>query len=327
MNSRRLLAWTLCLISLMTWAGVSLAQGWPSKPVRVIVPYPPGTSSDVTMRAIGEKLSQKWGQPVVVENKPGASEIVGILSVVQAQPDGYTIGMATEGGLEVNAFLFSKLPYNPVTDLTPITRLVGGPLVYVVRGDSPHNTIGQLLDAAKKAPGKISYGSSGAGGGIHLSVNWLAVQAGNVQFIHAPYRGANLAVQDVLAGSIQFAASPLSIVMPFITDGKLRAIAATSTARLRTLPNVPTLSELGYMDSDYYYMLALAGPAKLPPAVASKIATDVRAIVRDPEFQAKYTEPFGFTLFTDSPEEFAQFLAIDREKQRARVKAANVQLD
>jgi tripartite-type tricarboxylate transporter receptor subunit TctC len=327
MNSRRRLTMTLFLMSLMTCSAVSFAQEWPSKPVRVVVPYPPGTSSDSLMRAVGEKLSQKWGQPVIVENKPGAGEILSITSVTGAEPDGHTLVLTTEAGIELNPFLFSKLPYNPVTDLTPITRLIGGPLVYVVKADSPYATIGQVLDAAKKSPGTISYGSPGKGTTIHLSVNWLGVQAGNVEFIHAPYRGSTLSVQDVLGGNVHFTAAALAIVTPFITDGKLRALATTSNARLRTLPNVPTLNELGYKDSVSYFMLALSGPAKLPKAVASRIASDVRAVMREPDFQARHTEPFGYALFNDTPEEFAKFLASDREKQAARVKAANVRMD
>ena len=236
-----------------------------------------------------------------------------MFKILRSSSRACTLVLTTEAGIELNPFLFSKLPYNPVTDLTPITSLIDGPLVYVVKADSPYAT--------------ISYGSSGKGTTIHLSVNWLGVQAGNVEFIHAPYRGSILSVQDVLGGNVHFTAAALAIVTPFITDGKLRALATTSNARLRTLPNVPTLNELGYKDSVSYFMLALSGPAKLPKAVASRIASDVRAVMREPDFQARHTEPFGYALFNDTPEEFAKFLASDREKQAARVKAANVRLD
>lgn len=264
---------------------------------------------------------------MVVDNRSGASEVIAATSVARAKPDGYTLFLATEVGLETNPFLFSKLAYNPTTDFTPISRIIEGPLVYVVRADSPIQTIQQLVLQAKENPGKVSYGSSGAGGAVHLAVNWFSEVAGKVPFTHVPYRGSAPAVQDLLAGNLQFTAAPLSLVAPFIKDNRLRPIATTGAARIRTLPAVPTLNELGYRESVVQFMFGLVGPAHMLPALANRIAADVAIVMREPDFQAKNVEPNGFVLAVETPAEFAHYLGANRESQRSRVKAANVQID
>ena len=315
------------LVGLLWFVSAAYAQEWPNQPVTIVVPYPPGGAADIMARRLSERLATRWRQPVVVENRAGGNEIIGAISVIKARPDGYTLLFATEVGLETNAFLYSKLPYDPKLDFTPITRVAEGPLVYVVRNDSPVRNMRELIAAAKDKPGTVSYGSSGAGGSMHLAVNWLGVVAGNVDFLHVPYKGAAPAVVDLLGGLLHFTAPPLSVVAPYIKDNRLRPIATTGAARIRSLPEVPTLTELGYRDSVIQFMFALVGPAKLPPEIASRIAADVGAVMRDPEMQSRSLEPFGFVLAVETPAEFAQFLTANQEKQRRRVKAANVQLD
>lgn len=324
---RRFLAWAFLALSAAFSGLPAAAQEWPAQPVTIVVPYAPGGAVDIMARALSEKLTARWKQPVVVENRSGAAEVIAATSVARAKPDGYTLFLATEVGLETNPFLFSKLAYNPAADFTPISRVIEGPLVYVVRADSPVKTIQQLVQQAKDQPGKITYGSSGTGGAVHLAVNWFAIVSGNTPFTHVPYRGSAPAVQDILAGTIQFTAAPLSLVAPFIKENRLRAIATTGQARIRTLPEVPTLAELGYRDSVIHFMFGLVGPAKMSPALAAKIAGDVGAVARDPEFQARNVDANGFVLATEAPADFARYLAGNRENQRARVKAANVQLD
>lgn len=327
MKAHNLFLSAVAAMAMAGFVGRANADAWPTMPVHIIVAYPAGSATDTLARQIGEKLTLRWKQAVVIENRPGAAETLATNAVVRAKSDGYTLLMATEVANETNPFLFSKLSYNPETDLTPITRLIDAPFVYVVRTDSPYHTLGQLVDAAKKQPDGVSYGSTGPGASVHLAVNWFATVAGNVQFKHVPYRGLILAVQDLLGGQIDFTIAPLSLVMPYIKDGKLRPLASTSAVRLRMLPDVPTETELGYRDSVISTMFQLSGPAKMPPELTNKIATDVSAVLKDPDFQAKNTEPFGYSVVAGTPAEFVQFLAIDREKQRARVKAANVRLD
>jgi tripartite-type tricarboxylate transporter receptor subunit TctC len=303
------------------------AQEWPRQSVHLVVPYAPGGAVDIMARVLSERLSQRWKQSVVVENRAGGAEVIAASYVARAKPDGYTLFLATEIGLETNAFLFSKLPYNPQTDFTPITRVIEGPLIYVVKSDNAIRSMPDLIAAARKNPGKLSYGSSGTGGSIHLATNWLAGVAGNVQFVHAPYKGSAPTMSDLLAGVIDFTAAPLSVVAPYVADGRMRAIATSGTKRIASLPDAPSFVDLGYKDAVSHFMFGIVGPANMPPELASRIAEDVGAVMRDKDFQARNVDPFGFTLAVETPAQFSVFLRNDRENQRARVKAANVQLD
>lgn len=313
--------------AVMSFATAAGAQQWPQQSVKIVVPYLPGGAVDIMARVLAERLGARWKQAVVVDNKAGGSEIVAATFVRDSPPDGYTIFLATEVGLETNAYLFSKLPYDPEKDFLPITRVVEGALIYAVRADSPYKTMKDLIAQAKAKPNTVSYGSSGPGGAIHLATAWLGTVAGNVQFLHVPYRGSAPTMTDLLAGQIEFTAAPLSVVAPFIESGKMRAIAVSGPARLAPLPDVPSFAELGYEKAVSQFMLALVGPAKMPPAVAALIASEVAAVVADKAFQEKNVDPFGFKVATETPASFKAFLQKDKEIQRARVKAANVKLD
>ncbi|WP_296560439.1 tripartite tricarboxylate transporter substrate binding protein [Pigmentiphaga sp.] len=303
------------------------AQDWPKLPVRIVIPYPAGAgAADTLARQLGERLSQKWKQPVIIDNKPGAVEILATTAVAQAKPDGYTLLLSTDAALETNQFLFSKLPYDPSKDLTPITHLVDSPFIYVVKSDSPYRTMPELLAAAKAQPGRISYGSNGIGSNIHITVNWLAQSTG-VEFLHVPYKGSVAILQDLLAGRVDFTPLPLAPMAGFVKENRVRVLATSGTSRLRVLPQVATLEELGYKDTDVKIMFALSGPANLPPAIANTIARDVAQVLKEPDFVATSLDPFGLVPVGNSPAEFARFLSVDREKQRVRVKAANVRLD
>lgn len=323
---RLLLAWAV-VVATAPFGLPARAEDWPSQPVTIVTPYAPGGAVDILARALAEKLTLRWKQPVIVENRTGAAEVIAAVSVARAKPDGYTLFLATDVALETNPFLFSKLSYNPQTDFSPITRVIEGPLVYVVKADSPIYTIQQLVQRAKEQPNKVSYGSSGTGGSVHLAINWFAIVSGETPFLHVPYRGSAPAVQDILSNTVQFTAAPLSLVAPFIKDNRLRPLAVTGRERIRSLPDVPTLAELGYRDSVVQYMFALVGPAKMRPALARQIAVDVGAVMREPEFLARNVDINGFVLAVETPAEFAQYLATNRETVRARVKAANVQID
>jgi tripartite-type tricarboxylate transporter receptor subunit TctC len=321
-----------CIASLLCTFGLALsapaaAQDWPRQPVRIVVPYPAGAgAADTLARKLGERLAQKWKQAVVIDNKPGAVEIIATTAVAQARPDGYTLLLSTDAALETNQFLFTRLPYDPARDLTPITHLVDSPYVYVVRADSPYQSMKALFAAARDRPGRISYGSNGLGGNIHIAVNWLALTSG-VEFLHVPYKAAVPILHDLVAGRVDFTPLPLAPLSGFIRENQLRVLATSGSSRLRVLPNVPTLEELGFKDSNVMIMFALSGPAGLPPEIAATIARDTREVLRDPEFVASQLDAFGLVPVASSPAEFARFLAADREKQKARVKAANVRLD
>jgi len=303
------------------------AQQWPQQPVKIIVPYSPGGAVDIMGRVLADRLGARWKQAVVVDNKTGGSEIVAATFVKDSPPDGNTIFLATEVGLETNPYLFSKLPYDPDKDFLPITRVVEGALVYVVRADSPYKTMKDLLAQAKAKPNTVSYGSSGPGGAIHLATAWLGTVAGDIQFLHVPYKGSAPTMTDLLAGQIEFTAAPLSVVAPFLESKKMRALAVSGPGRLAPLPDVPSFPELGYEKAISQFMLGLVGPARMPPNVATFIASEVAIVVADKAFQEKNVDPFGFKVATETPESFRAFLQKDREVQRLRVKAADVKLD
>lgn len=304
----------------------AIAQDWPTRPVKIIVPFPAGGGSDLFARKLGEKLTSIWKQPVLIENKAGGAQIIATTTVVRANPDGYTLLLGTEASLQFNQFLFAKLPYDPAKDLTPVSRMVGNALIYVVKADSPYQSLQQLVAAAKADPGKISYGSAGMGSTAHILANGFATTAG-ADFLHVPYQGAAPRLQALMAGQIDFTVTPLDSVTEYLRTNRLRALATTADKRMKQLPNAPTLAELGYRDSVYFNMFALMGPAKLPPEIANKIAEDTATVLKDPEFRANLLDPAGYETFAEGPAAFAKFLAADLNKQRALVKAANVTLD
>lgn len=302
------------------------AQDFPKKPVRLIVGVPPGGAVDVMARAIGAKLSEQWKQSVVVENRAGASEIIAAEYVARSAPDGHTLFVATEVPIEVNPFLFSKLPYDPKKDFATVTRLLEGPMMFAVINELPVTNMAEFIAHAKANPGKVSYGSSGLGGQVHLAMAYLAQSTGT-QLIHVPYKGAAPAVQDMLSGSVQSTAVPVSLIGPHIQAGKVRAIGIAGAKRVKFLPNVSTLTEQGFADLDASWALSVVAPAGTPIEIRRMIANDIRRIIKDPQFEEVQFERFGFTSVGDTPEQFAAYLLKNQPIQAARVKAANVKLD
>lgn len=301
------------------------AQDWPSQPVRIVVPYPAGGGADLIARKLAEKLAEGWKQPVTIDNKPGAGEIAATTEVMRAKSDGYTLLFATETQ-QMNPYLYAKLPYDPMTDITPITRLTEGIHVFVVRKESPFHTMQQMVAAAKAQPDKISFGSGGLGGTAHLAMQSFASAAGNVQFLHVPYKGSAPRMVDLLAGTIDFTATSLGGILPLLKDGRLRPIATNGASRMRALPDVPTLEELGIKGANVPFTFNLYGPAKMSPALTNQIARDVSTVLKDPDFVAKNLDPQGLVgIVNDTPAAFARFLASDRVNVAARLKAANVE--
>ena len=320
-----LLAATLAAVALGV-SNVGEAQTYPSKPVHIVVPYTAGGPADLLVRGLGIKLAEKWGQQVVVENRPGANEIIAAEAVAKAAPDGYTLLVASDAVFTLNASLYSKLPYDPVKDLVPVSKLVTANLLLVTRPDFPANSVKEFIDYAKQNPGKLSYGSVGAGGVNHLAMSWFNSLNG-LQMEHVPYKGLVQALQDVITGRIDTMFAVIGGALPFVQSNKLKALAVSGKARSGVLPNVPTFAEVGYPSFDASFYFAVAAPAGTPRDIVTKFASEASQIVNSAEFKEKYLTQLGFEPVGDTPDQFAAFLVNDRKIGAEKVKVSGAKLD
>lgn len=279
-------------------AAPALAQNYPARPVRFIVPFAPGGNTDVQGRLIAMKLSEKWGQQVVVDNRAGAGGTLGVEMLAKAPADGYTMALASFGNILVGPSLFPKLAYDPLKDLAPLVLVSQPPGLLVVNPVLPVKTVADLIGYGKANPGKLNYGSAGNGTWNHLFAEHFKALTG-IQMTHIPYKGANLAVTDVMAGQIQLSFAPFPAAVPQIKSGRLRVLGVTSMQRSPVLPEVPTIAESGlpgYSAATWFAMLA---PAKTPQPLIQKINADANAVLALPEVKAAFaadgTEPAGGT--------------------------------
>ena len=320
-----LLAASLAAVALGV-SNVGDAQPYPSKPIHIVVPYTAGGPADLLVRGLGMKLAEKWGQQVVVENRPGANEIIAAEAVAKAAPDGYTWLVASDAVFTLNASLYSKLPYDPVKDLVPVSKLVTANLLLVTRPDFPANSVKEFIDYAKQNPGKLSYGSVGAGGVNHLAMSWFNSLNG-LQMEHVPYKGLVQALQDVITGRIDTMFAVIGGALPFVQSNKLKALAVSGKARSGVLPNVPTFAEVGYPSFDASFYFAVAAPAGTPRDIVTKFASEASQIVNSAEFKEKYLTQLGFEPVGDTPDQFAAFLVNDRKIGAEKVKVSGAKLD
>jgi tripartite-type tricarboxylate transporter receptor subunit TctC len=305
---------------------VGHAQPYPSKPIRIVVPYTAGGPADLLVRGLGMKLTEKWGQQIIVDNRPGANEIIAAETVAKAAPDGYTFLVASDAVFTLNSSLYSKLPYDPVKDLTPVSKLVTANLLLVTRPDFPANSVKEFIEYAKKNPGKLSYGSVGAGGVNHLAMSWFNNLNG-LQMEHVPYKGLVQALQDVITGRVDTMFAVIGGALPFVQSNKLKALAVSGKARSGVLPNVPTFAEVGYPSFDASFYFAVAAPAGTPRDILTKFATEASQIVNSAEFKEKYLTQLGFEPVGDTPDQFAAFLVNDRKIGAEKVKVSGAKLD
>ena len=298
-------------------------QPYPSKPVRIIVPYAAGGVADLLPRAVGQKLSEKWGQPVIVENKPGASGNIGMAEGARAAPDGYTLVLAPTGNLGVNPFLFRNLPFDTVKDFTPITALASSPNVLVVHPSVPAKTLRELVAYAKANPGKLNFASPGEGSGAHLAGALLNIEAG-IKSTHIPYNGLAPAVTDILAGNVQMMFAGISTVLPHVRAGKLVALAIASRQRNPQLPDVPTVVEGGIPDFEVTSWYGLIVRSGTPPQVVEKLHRDIVEVLKQEDVRARLAglglEPIG-----NSPEAFERMIASESRKWSDTMRKANIQ--
>ncbi|WP_157271390.1 Bug family tripartite tricarboxylate transporter substrate binding protein [Azohydromonas aeria] len=306
--------------------GLVHADTYPSKPVRMVIPYAAGGPVDALGRALASRLSTVWGQQVIVDNRPGGNEVIAASQVAKAAGDGYTLMLATDPTLSLNPYLFQKLSYDPFKDFTPITRVAISNMALAVSNSVPANTLKDFVAYVRANPDKVSYGSSGVGNGTHLSMAWFAKE-NQLNMVHVPYKGLAPALQDMLGGQVQATIGAVSVVMPFVESGKIKVLAISGDKRAQSLPNVPTFAQAGFptMQASFYY--GLIAPSGLPAAIRDKVAADVRTIVADEKFRKANLDTFALEPVADSPQEFSQFLVRDRELAMSKVKLSGARLD
>lgn len=315
----------VAVLAIGVTGGPLVAQTFPDKPVRFIVPFAPGGQSDIVARTVGQKLRERWGQPVIVENKPGAATTVGADLVAKSPADGYTILLAP-APFVITQYAYPRLPYDSRRDFVPVTLLVTNPLVVTVHPTRlPAKSLSEFVAAARKNPGKLAYGSPGNGSLPHLAVELFRLQSG-IDALHVPYKGGGPAVVDLVGGQIDFMfASPLE-VMAHVKAGKLNVIGVSSAARLTYWPEVPTLKESGYPEYESYAWFGVVAPAGTPGEIVARLNADIVAALKSPEVAERLVAQ-GADIAGTSPQEFARFLDAEHARWSAAVKAANVKVE
>ncbi len=301
------------------------ADSYPDHAIRLIVPFAAGGGTDIMARIVAQDVGKELGQTIVVENRPGAGGNIGAAFVAQSKPDGYTLLIGSTGTHGANQFLYSKLPYDPVKDFTPVSVLNTFDNVLVVPASSQVHTLKELVDLAKKNPGKLNYGVTTVGSSSHLAVEKFKRDAG-IQAGAVPYNGAGQATTDLLAGRLDFMLDLVGTQQGNIKAGKVRPIATTDLKRNAVLPDVPTIAESGYPGFSAVGWIGLFGPANLPPAVVDRLYKAIDKVYNSPDFQATMRAR-SFDIAHMPPAQFAKFLADERAKWGAVVREANIKLD
>ncbi len=317
--------YSMMTIALLGVGAVAAAQGttaYPTRPIKIIVGFAPGGGSDFIARIVAQKLTQKLGQTVFVENRPGAGGNLGAEIALKSAGDGYTLFLAATS-YTVNANLY-KLPFDPVLDITPIARLASGPFIIATNTELPVKNLKALVDLAKKEPGKLAYASAGNGSITHIATEYFLTTA-NIDVLHIPYKGTSPALTDTISGQVQFIFGTVASTMPHVQSGKLKPLAVTTASRLAALPNVPTVMESGYPTFDVSFWHGLIGPKGIPPDIVDKLNLAVRESLNDPSMTQQLAAD-GLTPSSDTPQEFANLIAQEVGRWGTLVKARGITL-
>lgn len=301
------------------------AQNFPNKPVRVVVPFAAGGTSDIVTRILAQRMEEIWGQQMVVDNRPGAGGSIGSEIVAKSAADGYTLLMATVATHGINASLYRKIPYDPVADFSPVTLVASTPSVLMLHPSIPAASVRDLIALAKASPGQLNFGSSGNGSSHHLAGELFDSMAG-VKMTHVPYKGTAAALVDLLGGRIQLTFDTLPSAMPYVKGGKLKPIAVTSAKRTRSLPDLPTIAESGVPGYEVTSWYGLLAPAGTPPEVVKKLNADFVRAIRIPEVTDKMVEA-GAEPVGNSPEQFAEFIRSELKKWAVVVQGSGARVD
>jgi tripartite-type tricarboxylate transporter receptor subunit TctC len=307
-------------------ASAALGQGaYPSKPVRLIVPFPPGGAVDYYARAVQNRLAETLGQPIVIENRAGASGMVGAELVAKSPPDGYTVLVGNIASLAMNVGIYSKMPYDPAKDLTPIMRTVAVDYAMVVHPSVPARTVADFVAYARANPGKLSYGSAGSGSAPHLSTELFKQRAG-IDIVHIPFKGGGPMVTDLLGGQIQMVIADQANLMPHVKAGKLRALAVGTLVRSAVYPDLPTIAESGYPGFEARAWQGIAGPAGMPPDVVKQLQAAIAKVMAMPDVRARLVEG-GLDPIVSTPEEFGEFIRTEIAKWSKVAKDVGARVD
>ncbi|MEN4917908.1 tripartite tricarboxylate transporter substrate binding protein [Achromobacter spanius] len=317
---------TLGLLSAVSAGAAHAASDYPAQPIRMIVPYVAGGAADITARVVAANMARTLKGTIVVENKPGANGMIGTDFVAKAAPDGYTLLLDASGPLVVNPSLYKKTPYDPLKAFAPISQITSYQYALVVPEQSPIRSVDDLIVAAREKPGAITYGSAGLGAGGHLAGDLLAIQTGT-ELTHIPYKGNAQALTDVLGGQLAFTFDTTVTATPHIQSGRLRAYAVTGPRRASSLPDIPTLQELGYKDFVVTQFQGLLAPAGTDPVIIAKLHDAVVKSVQDPDVVRKLATEGGNEIVAGTPEEFARQLRDDLQRYRKLITDANIKAE
>jgi tripartite-type tricarboxylate transporter receptor subunit TctC len=316
---------TLVALAAATLAGGAFAQAFPSKPIRVYVPFPPGGGTDIIAREVTQKVAANTGWTFVIENKPGAGGNLGVDAAAKAPADGYTLVLGQTSNLAINPTLYAKMPYDSVKDLAPIVRVADAPLVMVTGANSPHKTLADAVNVAKAKPGAVNFASPGNGTVAHLTSE-LFQKAAGIKTQHVPYKGAAMALTDVISGNVDLYMSSVPTLLGQIKQGKLRPLAVTSAKRVDDLPNVPTINESGYKGFDAVTWFGFLAPAATPKDVIAKLNTEFNKALQQPELRKKLGDE-GADAVGGTPEQFAELIKAEIPRWGKVVKDSGARID
>ncbi len=321
---RRLIS-LLVSLSFALPSAAQLAQTFPSKPIRVIVPFPPGGGTDIIAREVSHKLATTLGWTMVVENKPGSGGNLGIDAVAKSSADGYTIGLGQTSNLSINPTLYNKMPYDSVKDLIPITLIASAPMLFVVPANSPHKTLADIIAASKAKPGSLNFASAGNGTVGHLAGELLQKSAG-VAFTHIPYKGAAQASTDLIGGQVQLYMSSVPTLIGFVKNGRMRAIAVTSLKRVDDIPEVPTIDESGFKGFEAVTFFGFVAPTGTPNDVIVKLSTEMNAVLKSSDARKKIQDQ-GAEVIGGTPDAFGKIIRDELARWAPIIKATGAKLD
>jgi tripartite-type tricarboxylate transporter receptor subunit TctC len=315
------LLYRLAALSIALLCAPLSAQPYPNKPVHIVVPFTPGSATDILARTFGQKLSELWGQSVFVENRPGAGGTIGAAFVAKSPADGYTL-LVNSAAHAYNPWIYPSLPFDTAKDFVEVVPLAGQPNVLVVAPSTGVKTVAELIALAKQKPGQLNFGSAGTGSGTHINAEKFKLAAG-IDVVHIPYKGTPEALTDTMAGRVTFFFSPISAALPNVRDGKLLALGVSTSKRSSALPNVPTIAESGLPGFDYNLWVGLFAPAGTPPDIVDKINKDIVRSLQSPEIKERLSN-LGADAMPMTPAEFKTFVRGEIEDSGKVIKAAGI---